>query len=152
MKYLCLIFAVILSSCQPKLNQYQKISKTLQVKTGKWIVEDNYPNEKYKSIGRYKMNEKIGTWKTYLNGKIYQKDCHRDSIIYTKRFYPNGVLAARGQSKTIVKKGYFLWFYSGKWRYYNKKGKLDYIKLFYKDKGYDSINCKADKAKCLNIK
>lgn len=142
----------MLFSCHPKVNQYQKISNTLRVKTGKWVIEDHYPNENYKSAGRYKVNEKVGVWRTYLNGKIYQKDRYKGNVICTKIFHPNGKLAQKGQSKTNTNKDSVVWFYFGKWSYYDDNGKLDHIKIFYKNKKSDSINCRDNKTKCLIIR
>ena len=70
MKNLFLLFSLILISCKSEVNQYQTIKKNVQLKNGKWIENDDYPDQKYVSIGRYKMGEKVGIWKVYLNGKI----------------------------------------------------------------------------------
>lgn len=63
---------MILVSCKSDVNQYQTIKKNVQSKTGKWVEKDDYPDQKYVSIGKYKSGEKVGIWKVYLNDKIYQ--------------------------------------------------------------------------------
>lgn len=149
MKYIFFIFILILFSCRGKINQYEKTSSKTVVKTGKWIVEDDYLGETYRSIGHYRKGVKIGHWRTYLNGRILQKDCYKDSMTFTKIYHTNGKLAQKGQSKTIVGYQSIFWFYEGKWSYYDTAGQLDYIKIFHPNKGSDSINCKMNKRKCL---
>lgn len=143
MKNLILLSFLILISCKSEVNQYQTIKKNVQLKTGKWIEEDDYPEQKYVSIGIYKRGEKVGKWKIYLNGKIYQKDRFKDSITHTKFYYPDGKILKKGVSKTIKDHKSIFWYFHGKWKFYDENGKLEYIKIYYRDSNKtDSINVK----------
>ena len=143
MKNLLAFFFLILISCKSEVNQYQNIKKNVQVKTGKWIEQDDYPDQKYVSIGKYKKGEKVGVWKVFLNGKIYQKDRFKDSITHTKFYYTNGKTLKKGISKTIRDHKSIFWYYDGKWKFYDENGNLEYIKTYYKDSSKtDSINVK----------
>ncbi len=142
----------MLISCKSEVNQSQTIKKNVQLKTGKWIEEDDYPNQKYVSIGKYKKGEKVGVWKVYLNGKIYQKDRFKDSLTYTKFYYPNGKILKKGVSKTIKDSKSIFWYYEGKWKFYDENGKLEYIKIYHRDSNKnDSIDCKSQKKKCVKL-
>ena len=143
MKNLILLFFLILISCKSEVNKYQTIKKNVQLKTGKWIEEDDDPEQKYVSVGKYKMGEKVGKWKVYLNGKIYQKDRFKDSLTHTKFYYPDGKILKKGVSKTIKDHKSIFWYFHGKWKFYDENGKVEYIKIYYRDSNKtDSINVK----------
>ncbi len=143
MKKLFMFFFLTLISCKNEVNQYQTVRKNVKLKTGKWVKKDDYPDQKYVSIGKYKKGEKTGVWKVYLNGALYQKDKFKDSITRTKFYYPDGKILKKGVSKTIEDHQTILWYYHGKWKFYDDNGKLEYIKTYYKDSNKtDSINIK----------
>lgn len=143
MKRLFMFFLLTLISCKNEVNQYQTVRKNVKLKTGKWVEKDDYPDQKYVSIGKYEKGEKTGVWKVYLNGALYQKDKFKDSITRTKFYYPDGKILKKGVSKTIEDHQSILWYYHGKWKFYDDNGKLEYIKIYYRDSNKtDSINIK----------
>ena len=148
MKYYILCFLMVLISC--KINSYEQLPNHQKKKTGRWIEKDDYPQQTFLSIGRYKKGEKKGVWKTYRNGKLYQKDVIKDSVTTTILYQENGKRQAKGQTKRISKPGSVHWFYFGDWIYYDEKGNPSYIKTYNKDKSTDSIGYKKRIHKSLN--
>ncbi len=144
MKKFSLLIPILLVqlSCHTKINQYKEISKIQKQRDGKWIEKDSVGNAEFVMKGKYKKGEKIGVWKTYRNGKLYQKDKIKDSITITKVYFPNGKLMEKGQSKQIVTNNLRHWFYSGNWKYYDESGKLQYIKKYQDNNIVDSISFK----------
>lgn len=140
MKKFYLIVLVLLTQISCSINQYREISDSHRQRHGKWIEKDSVENAEYVMKGKYKMGEKTGVWKTYLNGKLYQKDKIKDSITITKVYFPNGNIMEKGQSKLIVKDHLRHWFYYGNWEYYDKNGKLEYIKKYQDNNKVDSIS------------
>lgn len=132
MKKLFMFFFLTLISCKNEVNQYQTVRKNVKLKTGKWVEKDDYPDQKYVSIGKYKKGEKTGVWKVYLNGALYQKDKFKDSITRTKFYYPDGKILKKGVSKTIEDHQTILWYYHGKWNFMMIMGNWNTSKLITK--------------------
>lgn len=131
----------LIFSCSPsKINQYIKVEGEVQRRDGKWIEEYSSNEGNLISKGSYKNGEKVGVWKTTLNGNAYQKDRYRKSITRTKVYYPSGKIREKGQSKTEIKDDFRHWYYNGDWKYYDENGKLWYIKRYYGNNKFDSID------------
>lgn len=136
MKNLVLI-VLILISCQPtKINQYVKVPGK-QLRHGLWIEKENSEFGEVVEKGKYDHGEKIGTWKTTVGGKRFQKDVIKNGITKTKIYHPNGKLMKKGQSRTEISLNQRLWYKFGEWKYFDKTGKL--IKTRDYDKIQDSI-------------
>ncbi|WP_449387068.1 hypothetical protein [Chryseobacterium lineare] len=134
-----LIFLVFVS-CKTKMNQYVKDEKKVSKRDGKWKEEYSSDEGTLNAIGKYRMGEKVGVWKMTLNGHKYQKDVIRKGITKTKRYFPNGKLMERGQSKIDISENERHWYYFGDWKYYDEKGNLRYIKKYADGKKVDSIS------------
>lgn len=95
----------LLMSCNSEINQYRKEGNKTE-RSGGWIEKDSTDDGLYLTKGRYRHNKKVGVWKTYLNGKPYQKNKIKDSIIKTRIYFSSGKKKADGQSKLIIKEKY----------------------------------------------
>lgn len=126
--FLGLIF-LVLASCKTKeINQYVKVEKKWQKRHSKWKEEYSADQGTLVAVGKYKMGEKVGVWKTTFEDKVYQKDKIRKSVTKTKIYHPNGKIMERGHSKLDISDAERHWYYFGDWKYYDENGKLRYIK------------------------
>ena len=142
LKNLLLSFCVVtfLFSCHSKVNQYVRTGDKVQKRNGKWVEDYSSSDGELIAVGKYKIGEKVGVWKTSLSGKKYQKDKIKNDITYTKFYFPNGKIMEQGQSKLEITDSYRHWFYFGDWKYYGENGKLKYIKKYADGKKVDSIS------------
>lgn len=139
-KYNVLLVLLLMISCKTKLNQYVKVEEKVQKRHGKWREEYSSDNGSLIAIGKYNKGEKVGTWKTTFEGRIYQKDKIRKNITKTKYYFHNGKLMEIGQSRFDISKQERHWYYFGDWKYYNEEGKLLYVKKYEDGKKIDSIS------------
>lgn len=138
-KYFLLALTISLVSCVPiKINQYVKEGK-IQKRDGKWIENNPTEQANFVSKGKYRKGNKVGVWRTSVHDEKYQKDVYGKNLIKTKIFYPGGKIKVKGQSSTEITDDFIHWFYDGDWKYYDKQGKLIYIKKYHKGKPLDSI-------------
>lgn len=133
----CLFF---LYSCKTKVNQFKSVENKRQLREGKWIEKYSVNEGELIAVGKYKMGEKVGVWRTKFQNKLYQKEVFKNDLIKTKTYYPDGKIKEKGQSKTEISKNERHWYYFGDWKYYDEKGKLLYIKKFENGKKVDSIS------------
>ncbi|WP_415326488.1 hypothetical protein [Chryseobacterium sp. MMS23-Vi53] len=141
MKNFLVAFSLILLtiSCKTKMNQYTKIDK-IQKRDGKWREEYSADDGILIAIGRYRKGEKVGTWKTYFEDKLYEKNKIRKDVTKIKRYFPDGKLMESGQSRLDISKSERHWYYIGDWKYYSKEGRLLYKKTYYLNQKTDSIS------------
>lgn len=137
---LSLTFFVFTSCKTKKMNQYVKVENKWQKRHGKWKEEYSSDQGTLTAVGKYKMGEKVGVWKTTFENKLYQKDKIRKSVTKTKLYHPNGKIMEKGQSKLDVSDVQRHWYYFGDWKYYDENGKLRYIKKYADGKKIDSIS------------
>ncbi|WP_307449152.1 MULTISPECIES: hypothetical protein [Chryseobacterium] len=137
---LFILMLAFLASCTSKMNQYIKDDHNVNKRHGKWKEEYSADDGTMVALGKYRNGEKTGTWKTYLGNRLYEKNKIRKDITRTKRYYPDGKLMESGQSKLEVSDHERHWFYFGPWKYYNKEGKLSYIKIYNNGNKTDSIS------------
>lgn len=137
---LALLLMIILGSCSTKINQYAKTPDKVQKRNGKWKEEYSIDEGTLVAVGKYKMGEKVGVWKSSLAGNIFQKDKIKKDITKTKMYHPNGKIRERGQTKLEIKPDNRHWFYFGDWKYYDENGKLMYIKHYDRGTKVDSIS------------
>ncbi|KUJ52406.1 hypothetical protein [Chryseobacterium sp. JAH] len=135
-----LIFFVSTSCKIKEINQYVKVENKWQKRHGKWREEYSSDQGTLTAVGKYKMGEKVGVWKTTFGGNLYQKDKIRKSVTKTKLYHLNGKIMEKGQSKLDVSDVQRHWYYFGDWKYYDEKGKLKYIKKYANGKKIDSIS------------
>ncbi|MCW3161733.1 hypothetical protein [Chryseobacterium oryctis] len=137
--YVVLSLLLLTVSCKTKFNQYIKVDK-FQKRHGKWKEEYSADKGTLIAVGKYKYGEKVGTWKTTFENKLYQKDKIRKNITKTKMYFPNGKVMERGQSRLDVSTNERHWYYFGDWKFYNEEGKLLYIKKYEDGRKIDSIS------------
>ena len=136
--FIVLIFGFV--SCgSSKVNQYVK-EENARKRDGFWVQNYSADQGEIISKGKYKNGEKVGVWKTSLNGVRLQREAHRRNLIKTKIFYPNGKLKEKGNSITEITDEFRHWHYNGKWKYFDENGKLIYIKTYSKGAKVDSIS------------
>ncbi|WP_042721450.1 hypothetical protein [Flavobacterium sp. B17] len=135
-----LLILLVFVSCKTKINQYVKDEKKVSKRDGKWKEEYSSDDGILHATGKYRMGEKVGVWKMTLNGHKYQKDVIRKGITKTKRYFPNGKIMEKGQSKMDISENERHWYYFGDWKYYDEEGKLRYIKKYADGKKVDSIS------------
>lgn len=127
-------------SCTAKLNQYIKDEHQVNKRNGKWLEEYSVDEGTLVATGRYQTGEKKGTWKTSFNGRKYQKDVIRKEVTKTKKYFPNGNIMEKGQSRLEISDRERHWFYFGPWKYYDENGKLLYINNYQLGRKIDSIS------------
>jgi antitoxin component YwqK of YwqJK toxin-antitoxin module len=110
----------MLFSCKSK-----PINRTIAKKReGLWIEKYSIDSANYKSIGKYHKDDPIKKWRYYLDGKIIKKEKYTGNDCITKFYHKNGKIQSIGRTKLDTSSKYCHWFYTGKWNYYNEKGKL----------------------------
>lgn len=138
--YIILLLILSLISCKTKINQYIKDENNVNKRNGRWKEEYSYNEGTLIAFGRYKKGEKVGTWKTYLADKLYEKSKIKKNITKTEKYFPDGKVIERGQSKLEISVNERNWFYFGDWKYYDQKGNIRYIKKYGDGKKVDSIS------------
>ncbi|MGE4514869.1 MAG: hypothetical protein AB7E26_13815 [Chryseobacterium sp.] len=137
-----LLILLVFVSCTTKINQYIRNENNVNKRHGKWEEEYSSDKGKLMASGKYKMGRKIKIWKIYLDDKLYEKNRFRKNMTKTKRYYADGKLMEKGQSKMDVSANEQHWYYFGDWKYYDEKGKLGYIKKYVNGEKTDSISFK----------
>lgn len=129
LKKLILIFAIIsfCLSCKSKINQVVN-----QQREGKWITIDTLDSI-YITKGKYKKGIEKGTWKYFYNNRLVKKEKYNKGICNTTFYHPNGKIAKKGNTKLESNSIEDHWYYTGKWAFYNPKGKLDSTKIYKKE-------------------
>jgi hypothetical protein len=141
-RLLLLLCCVFLFSCKTKINQYVKDDHDTDKRNGKWREEYSSNECVLIATGKYKKGEKIGVWKMFSNDKLFQKDKIRRDITKTKKYFPNGKIMEKGQSKLEISQNERHWFYFGDWKFYNDIGELLYIKKYFNGNETGSISFK----------
>jgi antitoxin component YwqK of YwqJK toxin-antitoxin module len=115
-----LLFMFILIGCKSTpINQ--KINKKRE---SLWIENYAVDSAKYKSVGKYHLDDPIKKWRYYLNGKIIKREKYKRNICKTTTYFENGKIQSKGQTKTTTSNIEIHWFYDGDWNFFDKKGKL----------------------------
>ena len=139
--FLFTLILFVFTSCKTKkMNQYVKVENKWQKRHGKWKEEYSSDQGTLTAVGKYRMGEKVGVWKTTFEDKLYQKDKIRKNVTKTKLYHPNGRIMERGRSKLDISDAQRHWYYFGDWKYYDENGKLRYIKKYADGKKIDSIS------------
>lgn len=138
--FLLALVLTVFVSCKTKMNQYVKVENKWQKRHGKWKEEYSSDQGTLTAVGKYKMGEKVGVWKTTFEGKLYQKDKIRKNVTKTKLYHSNGKIMETGESKLDISDVQRHWYYFGDWKYYDENGKLRYIKKYADGKKIDSIS------------
>lgn len=131
---------MLLSFVSVKLNQYSKDEHQVNKRNGKWGEEYSADEGTLVATGKYQAGEKKGTWKTPFNGRKYQKDVIRKEVTKIKKYFPNGSIMEKGQSRLEISDRERHWYYFGPWKYYDEKGKLLYVKNYRLGQKSDSIS------------
>jgi antitoxin component YwqK of YwqJK toxin-antitoxin module len=137
---LAIVFTMFASCKTKKMNQYVSTENKHQKRHGKWKEEYSSDQGTLTAVGKYKMGEKVGVWKTTFENKLYQKDKIRKNVTKTTLYHPNGKIMEKGQSKLDISDEQRHWYYFGDWKYYDEAGKLKYVKKYADGKKIDSIS------------
>ena len=118
------LISLLVAGCS--INKYEN-----NVKVGKWVVISDIDGITYKRIEFYKRGKEKGTWKIYAGKTLAKKEKYRRDTSYTTIYYPDGIISSRGKSITRREEDDSLhWFYTGDWKFYNKAGKLEFIRKY----------------------
>ena len=134
---LILLILLILTSCRPIIHN----NKVNNLKEGKWVEIDTL-DFIYKTVGNFKKNKLIGTWKYYNNNSLIRKEKYEKEFCKTKFYYLNRSLERKGYTKMILEDSVLHWFYIGKWHFYDNKRKLIKTKMIINGIVVDSLNLK----------
>nr|WP_314499682.1 hypothetical protein [uncultured Chryseobacterium sp.] len=140
-----LVLTVLISCTTKPINQYVKVENKWQKRHGKWKEEYSSDQGILTAVGKYKMGEKVGVWRTTFQDRPYQKDKIRKNVTKTELYYPNGKIMERGQSKLDISDAQRHWYYFGDWKYYDENGQLKYSKRYREGKKVDSISFNKNK-------
>jgi antitoxin component YwqK of YwqJK toxin-antitoxin module len=121
-------------SCSKSINQYQN-----KEKHGRWIESDRVARTYSK--GRYFKGQQVGTWRDYSEDGLYRKERFRANASKLKFYYPNGKISSSGQTLTEEGNTGLHWFYTGKWKFFDDKGRLIEERTYHKGKAIE-INTK----------
>lgn len=127
-----IVFCVL--GCKSKVNQIVNHKPE-----GKWITVDTLEFI-YSTKGRYHNGQEVGKWKHFYNGKLVRKEKFNKNGICKNVFYhSNGKIMKKGNVKLESNIDEDHWYYFGKWKFYDKEGKLDSIKIYKKENFKDSL-------------
>ncbi len=121
------VIVICLLSCKSKINQIVNHHRE-----GKWITLDSL-DEIYKTKGRYRKGNEVGTWKQYRKGKLVKKEKFNNDASRLTFYYPNGKIMKKGHTQTDRNDKNDHWYYLGDWYFYNSKGQLESIKTYKKE-------------------
>lgn len=130
-KVLIVLSLMILSvtACKTSVPN-QKINKKRE---GYWIEKHTQDSSVYKSFGHYINDDPVKKWRHYKDSKLIKKENYKGNQCYTRIYFENGKIQAKGKTVFDSSAKYDHWYYKGNWNFYNEKGKL-IMKRFY-DKG-----------------
>lgn len=139
--YYLLFLLLIIFSCKPvNINQYFSNPDKSRDRNGFWIEDESTDLGIVQSKGKYIKGKKIGTWKTYYEDHLIQKEKFRKDRSKILVYHPNGKIRQRGQTRTEIEGSNYHWFYFGDWKFYDEKGQLQYIKKYENGHKTDSIS------------
>ncbi|WP_294287763.1 hypothetical protein [uncultured Chryseobacterium sp.] len=138
--YIPVLMMLSFISCKTRLNQYIQDDRKVNRRNGKWVEEYSADEGSLVASGRYRNGEKVGIWKTSFDGRKFQKDVIKKEVTKTKKYFPNGSIMEKGQSRLEISDRERHWFYFGPWKYYGENGKLLYIKNYRLGQKTDSIS------------
>ncbi len=107
---------------------------------GKWVY---YFNEKPQSYGRYKDGAPVGKWFIFNpdGSKCVKKRYFRNKIREVW-YYKSGRIEAKGYSKLILDDPVEInYFWEGKWKFFDEKGKLQKISIYVKGEESKIVKC-----------
>ena len=139
MKLSLLLIGFFLVSCATKINNYVTDEKGNRMRNGLWIEESSADSGTLQEKGKYKNGEKTGLWITSFKGKIKQKERFRKNFSKIKIYHDNEVLKQKGRTATEITNDYRHCFYQGELKFYDKKGKHIYSKIYEKGNKVDSV-------------
>jgi antitoxin component YwqK of YwqJK toxin-antitoxin module len=97
------------------------------------ITYTDTTKKQIESIGRYRAGTEKGKWKYYSeNGTIRKKEKFRRNKIITTTYYPEGIRQSKGLAVIVKEDIYLHYYYTGAWKYFTRRGKLEKIVVYYK--------------------
>jgi hypothetical protein len=113
-------------------SQTNKLNKNLQ-RTGKWVTYDDSLKTIKSFEGRFRNGNPVGKSIYYFNGKVDRIEKKRFRKLETTLYYADGKIKAKGCARLVNGDSLMHYFFYGKWKYFDEKGKL--FKYVYFDKG-----------------
>jgi len=112
---------------------------------GKWVY---LMNDKTQSYGRYKDGVPVGRWIIFNpDGSKCVKKRYFQNKIREVWYHKNGRVEAKGWSKLILDDPLEInYFWDGKWKFFDKKGKLKKISIYVKGEENEIIMLKTTQA------
>lgn len=103
-------------------------------RTGKWIVYADSAKKIKSTVVRYRNGNAVGRGYYYTSeGYLGRKEIVRFNRIRTSFYYPNGIKRLKGKARIESRGDTLHYFFYGRWKYYDEKGKL--VKYNYYKKG-----------------
>ena len=121
--FLLILILLCCSSC--KINQIKNGQRE-----GLWIEKYDLESVQHKSIGKYRKDEEIKTWKFFKNNKLYRKEIYKNGFCIMTFYHDNGKIASQGKTKVVESPKERHWFYFGDWKFFDTNGKLHTIKKY----------------------
>lgn len=103
-------------------------------RTGKWLVYLDSAKTKKSYEGRFRNGRSVGTFYYYTtDGILERKEINRFKKLKTTFYYPDGTRRQTGKARIKNEPDKIHYFFYGRWKYYDEKGKL--LKYRYYSKG-----------------
>ena len=99
---------------------------------GLWIEHYAVDSANYRSIGSYKNDNPVKTWKHYLNDRLIKKEKYKKEHCKTKLYHKNRTLRAKGITNLDQSDKYDHWYYDKTWKYYDNNRKLKTVRIYNK--------------------
>jgi hypothetical protein len=123
-----------------KLNRLNKKGE----RTGRWIVYLDSAKTKKSTEGRYKNGNAKGRFYYYtMDGVLERRETNCFKRLKTVMYYPDGTVRFRGKARIENLPTKIHYYFYGKWKYYDQKGKL--LKYCFYEKGVLMKTVYADK-------
>jgi hypothetical protein len=114
---------LLFSGC--KINQRKN-----HLREGRWIEQFTSDSINYKSVGKYRRDEEIKTWKYFAGNKLVKKEVYENGICLVTNYHKNGKTASIGKTKSQLSETGRHWFYFGDWIFYDEHGTIELIRKY----------------------
>ncbi len=111
---------------------------------GQWIYYYDRGNGIVQSRGKFLNGVPTGRWELYhLDGSVEAKIRYHKNKARERRYHPDGTPDKKGWSKLILDDPEEIRYYwDGRWKMYNDKGKIERVLLFRKGEMVQSVRDK----------
>ena len=123
-----LICSITMLSCKTK----ERNQMLLKKREGLWTEQYALDSAKYRSIGYYKNDNPVKTWKYYLDNHLIKKEKYKKEHCKTKLYHKNRKLRAKGITNLDQREKSDHWYYDKTWKYYDENRKLTTVRRYSK--------------------